>query len=162
MARVHSIQISGGGVPKLAVPAARIRFEGVEGDRQRNLKYHGGPDRAVCLFSLEVIQKLQKEGHPVEPGSTGENITIEGLDWAAIRPGDLLQIGEAVVEITADAKPCPTIAGSFCDGNSRRIGYKQFPSDTRWYARVLCEGLARPGDPVARLSEKPGQKNFNF
>src|SRR5687767_2906146 len=51
--RVVSIHRSDGGVPKLAIPAARITAAGIEGDRQRNLKHHGGPDRALCLYSLE-------------------------------------------------------------------------------------------------------------
>ena len=65
MAHVHQISISGGGVPKGAVPEAEVRAGGIDGDRQATPKIHGGPDRAVCLFSLEVIQALQAEGHPI-------------------------------------------------------------------------------------------------
>ena len=54
-ARVHQISISDGGVPKHAVESARITSTGIAGDRQHDTKHHGGPDRAVCLFSLEVI-----------------------------------------------------------------------------------------------------------
>ena len=38
--------------------------------------FHGGPERALCLFSLERILELQAEGHPIFPGAAGENITI--------------------------------------------------------------------------------------
>jgi MOSC domain-containing protein YiiM len=48
--RIVQISVSNGGVPKTAVPEARITEEGVEGDRQRHTEIHGGPDRAVCLF----------------------------------------------------------------------------------------------------------------
>lgn len=151
MATIHSIQVSDGGVPKRPVAAARITRGGVEGDRQNNLKYHGGPDRAVCLYSLEVIEQLQREGHPVSPGSTGENLTITGFDWLSLGPGVILHIGESVVlQITADAKPCRTIADSFSDGNSKRIAYKKSPGLTRWYARVLQGGTIRAGDGVGR------------
>jgi MOSC domain-containing protein YiiM len=44
---VHQINVSDGGVPKHPVFEAKISKEGVEGDRQKNLKVHGGPDRAV-------------------------------------------------------------------------------------------------------------------
>ena len=38
-------------MPKLPVRgAARVTRDGVEGDWQKNRKYHGGPNRAVCLF----------------------------------------------------------------------------------------------------------------
>ena len=78
-ARVHQISVSDGGVPKLPVAEARITVEGVAGDRQRSTQIHGGPPRAVCLYSLEIIQALNKEGHSVKPGSCGENLTLSGL-----------------------------------------------------------------------------------
>ena len=70
--RVVSLHASNGGLPKLEIPTARITETGIEGDRQRNLKYHGGRERALCLWSLERIEALRGEGHPVSPGSTGE------------------------------------------------------------------------------------------
>ena len=72
-----------GGVPKIPVGAARLGAEGVEGDKQNDLRHHGGPLRAVCIYSLEIIEALQGEGHPIGPGTTGENITISGLDWGS-------------------------------------------------------------------------------
>ena len=57
---------------------------GLEGDRHRNRKLHGGPDRALCLFSLERIEALQAEGHPIEPGTLGENLTL--ADWTGRGP----------------------------------------------------------------------------
>src|SRR5438093_13621252 len=85
---VHQISVSNGGVPKLPVPEARVTVEGVSGDRQRSPKIHGGPDRAVCLYSLEAIDKLQAEGHPIRPGPSGEHLTLRGVDWAALEAGD--------------------------------------------------------------------------
>jgi len=93
---VHQINVSDGGVPKLPVLEAVIATTGVLGDRQRNLKYHGGPDRAVCLFSQELIERLQDEGHSIEAGSSGENLTLAGLDWEKLKLGARLQIGPDV------------------------------------------------------------------
>ena len=76
-----------GGVPKLPVTEARITPEGVVGDRQQNRDIHGGIDRAVCIFSLEVIEALQAEGHSIKPGSSGENLTIAGLEWSQLQLG---------------------------------------------------------------------------
>src|SRR3569832_2171795 len=78
---VHQISVSDGGVPKLPVWEAKVSEQGLSGDRQRNLKFHGGPDRAVCLYSLELIEHLQAEGHPIDAGAAGENLTLSGLDW---------------------------------------------------------------------------------
>ena len=68
---VHQINVSDGGVPKKPIREAKLTERGVEGDRQRNLKVHGGPDRAVCLYSLELLERLQGEGHPIHAGSSG-------------------------------------------------------------------------------------------
>jgi MOSC domain-containing protein YiiM len=146
---LHQISVSNGGVPKLQVPEGRIAANGVTGDRQRSTQYHGGVDRAVCLFSLEVIEALQAEGHSIKPGSSGENLTVAGLDWAQLTPGDRLRIGDAVVlEIVSYTAPCKQNAQWFPGGDFSRISQKKHPGWSRLYARVLAEGVVRPGDAV--------------
>ena len=141
-----------GGVPKRPVVAALLTVHGVAGDRQRNLKYHGGPDRAVCLYSQERIDALAAEGHPISAGSTGENLTIAGLAWEELRVGDRLAVGEvAVLELTEPTTPCRTIASSFARGQFRRISDALHPGWSRFYARVLTEGLVREGAQVRRI-----------
>jgi MOSC domain-containing protein YiiM len=149
IAHIFQINVSDGGVPKLPVPRAEISSSGVAGDRQNNLEFHGGPDRAVCLFSLERIIALQAEGHPIHPGSTGENLTISGLEWAALVPGIRLKLGESLVlEITSYTTPCKLIATSFADGDSLRISPKTHPGWARLYARVLEPGPVAIADQV--------------
>jgi MOSC domain-containing protein YiiM len=146
---LHQINVSDGGVPKLPVPEARVTVEGVAGDRQRNRAAHGGVDRAVCLFSLEVIEALRVEGHSVAPGSCGENLTLAGLDWARLKPGDRLRVGDAVrLEIVSFTSPCDNNACWFLDGDFKRISQKRHPGWSRLYARVLAEGMVRKGDAV--------------
>src|SRR5689334_5840999 len=93
-----------GGVPKHRVPSAEVASGGVAGDKQRDRRFHGGPQRAVSLYSHEHIQALRAEGHSITPGSTGENMTIGGLDWEELRVGDRLRIGDRLqIEITGYA-----------------------------------------------------------
>ena len=142
-----------GGVPKLRVESARVETNGVAGDKQRNRKLHGGPERAVCLYALELIEDLQSEGHPIDCGTTGENLTLRGLDWNEIKPGARLQIGEEIeLEIASYTAPCQNIAASFVDGEFKRISQKIHPGQSRVYARVLREGIAHEGDNVRVLS----------
>ena len=137
-------------MPKLAVPEARVDRHGLSGDRQRDLRYHGGPDRAVCLMAIEPLEAWAAEGHPIKAGSTGENITVRGLDWAQVVPGVRLRLGAtAVIEITDFARPCKKNRGWFSDGNFNRMNQKSFPGKSRVYARVLTTGTVRPGDAVA-------------
>jgi MOSC domain-containing protein YiiM len=146
---VHQISVSDGGVPKRPVLEARVTERGVEGDRQRNLKVHGGPDRAVCVYSLDVIEQLQDEGHPIDPGLSGDNLTLAGVEWEQIQPGVLLMIGPAItLEVMSYTTPCEHNARWFRDGEYKRISQKLYPGWSRVYAKVLKGGVVRPGDEV--------------
>ena len=146
---VHQVSLSDGGLPKQAVPFAQVTVEGVTGDRQRNRKYHGGRDRAVCLFSLEVIEALRAEGHAISPGSAGENVTLAGLDWSSVKPGDRLNIGNRVqLEVMSYTEPCRQNARWFKGGDYGKIAQEKHSGWSRLYARVLVEGSVRTGDRV--------------
>jgi len=135
-------------VPKASAFEALVTENGIDGDRQRDLRFHGGADRAVVLYSLEVIQALQREGHPIAVGSTGENITLSGLDWTGVVPGVEMQIGDVRLLITKFASPCENIGPSFMDDDFTRISQKRHAGWSRVCARVLAGGIVRMGDPV--------------
>jgi MOSC domain-containing protein YiiM len=144
-----SINVSRGGVPKRRVSGASVSLLGLEGDGQDDIKHHGGPERAVCVYSLERIHSLQAEGHPIDVGTVGENVTVEGIDWDLAVPGARLRLGdEVLLEIASFTNPCKTIKASFIDGEFIRIAERLHPGWSRVYARVLSEGSIRLGDPV--------------
>jgi MOSC domain-containing protein YiiM len=152
--RIFQINASHGGVPKLPLHTAVVTSLGLEMDHQDDREHHGGPDRALCLYSLERILELQAEGHPIYPGSTGENLTLSGLDWSRIVPGTRLYLGEhVVVEVTHETTPCPKIAGSFAGGQIYRISQEQYPGWSRVYARVISTGTICIGDDVNERDE---------
>jgi MOSC domain-containing protein YiiM len=145
--RIVQISVSLGGVPKRAVPHARVTALGLDGDAHRDLEHHGGPERAVCLFSLEAIRELQAEGHPMAPGALGENVTVEGLDWSAVAPGAVLQLGGDVrLEVTRYTTPCFNLRPAFADGDYSRVSHRRHPGRSRVYTRVLAPGTIRTGD----------------
>ena len=150
--RVTSLNRSDGGVPKLPVSSAECTTTGLTGDRQRNLKHHGGPDRAVCLFTQEIIDDLAAQGHPIRPGSTGENITIAGLDWPTLIPGTRLTLANTVVlEITSYTAPCRNIAASFIAGDFSCLDQAKHSGRSRLYARVVMPGTVAVGDLVIHI-----------
>jgi len=153
---VASINMSGGGVPKKRVNGAKVSRLGLQGDAQNDTKGHGGPERAVCVYSLERIQRLQAEGHPIDVGTAGENVTLEGIDWDLVVPGTRIQLGkEVLLEVGSFTDPCKTIRNSFIDGRFVRISHKLHPGWSRVYARVLSEGEIRSGDAV-EVTPPPG------
>lgn len=149
---VAGLQRSGGGVPKLPVTQAVVTVAGLEGDWQEDRRYHGGPDRALCLFSREVIEALAAEGHPISPGAIGENVTLAGIDWRDVTPGARLRLGSVEVEVMSYAAPCRTIAGSFLGGHFKRASQKLHPGWSRVYARVSKEGMVAVGDSAELIN----------
>jgi len=152
--RIVQISVSRGGVPKTAVGQARVTSTGLEGDEHRDTEHHGGPERAVCLYAMEAIRSLGAEGHVIGPGTIGENVTVEGLDWSAVVPECHLLLGETVLlRVTRYTSPCMNIRRAFKDGDYARVSQKRHPGWSRVYARVLVPGSIRQGDPVRVLDE---------
>lgn len=146
--RVQSLQASGGGVPKLAVPVARIGPGGFEGDVQGNRLHHGRPWQAICVYSSDRIDELRAEGHPIVAGGVGENITVSGIDWARMRGGLTITIGDVVLRTSGPAAPCRKIGDCFTDRHWHRIDHGERPGWARWYASVVSGGTVAPGATV--------------
>jgi MOSC domain-containing protein YiiM len=152
---VLQLNVSRGGIPKRPILEARVTREGIEGDSWNNPKYHGGPRQALLLISIEDIEELKAQGYPVYPGALGENLTVSGIPFREVRIGDRFQAGEVTFEITKLRKPCRTL-------DSIQIGIQLSLYDTKpgaelwgrggFYARILREGVIRPGDTIAKAN----------
>ena len=155
--RIVQVNVSPGGVPKHPVPEARVGPLGLEGDAHRDEEHHGGPERAICLFSLEQIDALRAEGHRVVPGALGENVTVAGLDWERVVPGARLRLGaDVLLEVTRYTSPCFNMGFAFIGKEFARVSQKRHPGWSRVYARVLQEGVIRPGDEVGLVGTTAG------
>lgn len=68
---------------------------------------HGGNwHRQVSLLSLEKIKAFREKGADVSFGAFGENLIVEGFDFAALPVGSRFRIGKAELEITQIGKEC--------------------------------------------------------
>lgn len=113
---------------------------GLDGDGVGSPEHHGGPDQAVYLYSSEEYGWWADElGQPIEPGTFGENLTIDGLSSAQLSIGDRLGIGENVVlEVSAPRIPCGTLAARMLDGEFvKKFRAAQRPGA---YTRVISTG----------------------
>lgn len=137
MGKILGIFVSSGGVPKHPVESVNITAAGLSGDSQADKKNHGGIMKAVCVLENEILTKLQSEGHPIVPGSTGENLLVEGFN---LEIGTIFKVGDSELEVVSAATPCKTIEASFIDGYFNRLSHKKYPGDTRWYCRVISPG----------------------
>jgi MOSC domain-containing protein YiiM len=145
------LNVSNGGMPKLPVLQARLTFDGIEGDRQRNLRYHGGRDRAVCLFSDELYSWLREQGIDLQSGAVGENFTTRGIDLDALSAGDQLVVGESLIEITNVRTPCRNLNQWHPNLLNTMKGH------SGWVAKVVTEGFVKPGDAIELRRGTAGQ-----
>ena len=89
-----------GGVPKPSVESIEVETLGIKDEIIRDKKHHGGADKAVCLLSQEILQRLTKRwSSNCRRGSTGENILID-VPFESLQPGVQLQFHEVELEIT--------------------------------------------------------------
>jgi MOSC domain-containing protein YiiM len=147
--RLAQLNVSCGGIPKRPVDSARVTRFGVEGDSQRNLKYHGGPNRAVCIYSTELYQDLRDEGIHVDKGDLGENFTTRGLELNELEKGDRLRVGDCLIEITDVRVPCNTL----------KIWNPKLPKAvvgrSGWVAKVVEEATVQAGDAIEVIRMSP-------
>jgi MOSC domain-containing protein YiiM len=145
--RIHAVSVSHRkGEPKHNVDQARLLVEhGLEGDAHAE-----GGIRQVSLLSLASIDKMVAAGAKVAPGDFAENLTVAGLEVMYLPVGTLLKVGDEVeLEITQIGKACHK-------GCAIRelVGDCVMPREGV-FARVLKEGVVRPGDTI-EVTDVPG------
>jgi len=125
-----------------------IDAEGLVGDAICNRKHHGGVDQAVYLEGSVCLDWWARElGHPINPGTFGENLVIEGLDNRQVAVGDRFMTGELILEVTSCRIPCATFAARMKDPKF----VKRYTQAGRpgIYCRVIANGIVEAGMPVA-------------
>ena len=133
-----------------------VKLTNIAGDRQADLRAHGGPEKAIFAYPLEHLGAWSAElrpGNPFLPGSIGDNLTIRGLDETQVRIGDIWQWGDALLQICQPRYPCYKLAVA----TGFPLIVKQFMQTGRsgWYIRVLREGTAPVGGPISLQETDP-------
>lgn len=142
------------GLPKMPVKKTIISKWGLEGDynRFRKVKKNNDPDMAVLILSTDVLDALNIEGWPVNPGDLGENLTLTNIDYSIMRLGDMLSIGEVRLEISLICDPCKNLNNLPYVGKEKGILFiKTLMKRRGWYARVLRAGEVTTGDKVTLI-----------
>ena len=142
---------------KAAVPALTLGASGPLEDEQADLRVHGGVDKAVHCFPSEHYARLAA-AFPHAPaawgaGFLGENLALAGLTEDALRLGDRLLVGDAVLEVSQPRSPCWKIdARAGEDGVAAHIDRHHL---TGWYCRVLQGARIDPASDVRRQGVAP-------
>jgi MOSC domain-containing protein YiiM len=127
--------------------AVMIDATGVLGDAVMDRKHHGGPDQAVYLYLMSDYDWWMEDlGGSIEPGTFGENLTIDGVPGETLAIGDRFAIGDVLLEVTYHRTPCATFARRMRDPKwVRRFHRAGRPGA---YARVLQAGIVSAGMDV--------------
>lgn len=131
--------------------------ENLVGDGQADLKYHGGPDKAVMAYSAAHYPAWQAQlNRPLDPGAFGENLTIDGLDESTVCIGDTYLVGDTcVVQVSQPRQPCWKLSRRWEIPDLE--AWVRTSGRTGWYFRVLSEGFIEAGSVVTR-TDRPYPK----
>jgi MOSC domain-containing protein YiiM len=132
-----------------------VRRHNIDGDRQSDLKVHGGPYKAVYCYPVEHYGywKEQLPDMDLPYGVFGENLTTEGITEDAVSIGDRFRVGSALLQVTQPRMPCFKLGIRF--GLATMV--KRFWQSGRSgiYFSVLEEGDAAAGDAIERTAPGP-------
>ncbi|WP_459499287.1 MOSC domain-containing protein [Bacillus sp. C1] len=149
------------GICKELTDAAFLSKGGFRGDDVADLRYHGGPDRAVCVYPYEHYALWEQEFQTKLPHSTfGENITVTNMLEGDVFIGDTYQLGEAIIQVTQARVPCSTI--------SKRLGIPGIlpriveTGYTGYLCRVLQEGIVRKDSQIKLLERHQKEVSVLF
>jgi MOSC domain-containing protein YiiM len=132
-----------------------IRTLNLDGDRQADLRVHGGRDKAVYAYPSEFYELWSRERPELDfgPGTFGENLTTEGLLDEDVSIGDRFRVGTAVLVVTQPRLPCFKLG--------IKMGRDEFVTEflergvLGFYLAVAREGEVAAGDPIVELERDP-------
>lgn len=138
--------------------AGRVAIVGdnLVGDRQADLRVHGGRDKAVYGYPSEHYAWWRTQ-LPADAdlgwGAFGENLTVEGLFEDRVHVGDRFRIGTAELMVTQPRTPCFKLGIKF----ARPRIVKEFLRSERsgFYFAVARPGEIAAGDAIVPVHEEP-------
>jgi MOSC domain-containing protein YiiM len=128
--------------------SVQITREGLASDIIVDLNNHGGVDQTVYVYGSPDYAWWAKElEQELLPGTFGENLTISDLECSTLYIGDLLHVGQVVLQVTGPRIPCATLAARM--GDPKFVKRFRFGERPGVYCRVLETGTVTVGDTVS-------------
>ena len=125
-----------------------VRTLNLDGDKQADLKVHGGVYKAVYAYPAEhypfwgsIYPELE-----LRWGSFGENLTTLGMNESSVCVGDQFRAGTAILQVTQPRRPCFKLAAKFDDDEI--IDTFSTSGRSGVYFSVVREGELQAGDEM--------------
>ena len=150
------------GICKVPVSGSLLlRRLGFEGDGVGDLNHHGGPDKAVCVYSTDHYPYWQETmGMKLPVAAFGENLSVANLREEDICIGDIFELGTALVQVSQPRQPCKTLAARY--GRDDMIRLVVDSGYTGFYLRVLGEGQVEKGNMLILREGNPLRISIAF
>jgi MOSC domain-containing protein YiiM len=146
--------LSGIGKTPINTPI-KLSKHGLEGDAQADLERHGGPERAVCVYSLEHYPYWSKRlAKPLGAAAFGENFSVWGMTEDTVCIGDVYRVGSAVVQVSAPRGSCEKL--TVRHGTPQLEDWMRTTGYTGFYCRVLEPGEVGSGERLRLLERSEG------
>ena len=140
--------------PVAGVESLELTGLNLAGDRQADLRVHGGPDKALYVYPAATLRAWSAEtGRDVPPGFIGENLTVEGVDETGVRIGDVWAWGEAEIQVCQPRSPCYKLAVQ--TGRPEIVRRFEQLGRCGWYMRVLTPGTVPVAGPLRLVRPDP-------
>ncbi|MEG1824926.1 MAG: MOSC domain-containing protein [Cloacibacillus sp.] len=110
---------------------------GIEGDAHKGFMH-----RQVSLISMEDIRTMMEKLPDLIPGSFAENLTTEGFDLSQLKIGDMLKVGETLLEVSQIGKECHSHCEVF-----KKTGECIMPKKGI-FTKVIKGGTVKTGDAI--------------
>jgi MOSC domain-containing protein YiiM len=132
-----------------------LRKLNLDGDRQSDLRVHGGEHKAVYCYPIEHYAYWREElpGRDLPMGAFGENFTMDGgPDEDSTYIGDRFSVGTAEVVVTQPRLPCYKLGIRF--GNDEMVKWFLASGRTGFYLAVTHEGEVGAGDEMRLIGRE--------
>jgi len=152
----HAVRSAIGKMPVTGVDELELTTTQLEGDRQADLRVHGGPEKALFVYSAQTLQAWAAEyRRPFPPGFIGENLTVAGVDEESVHIGDTWRWGGATVQVCQPRSPCYKLGVQ--TGLPDILRRFEALGRTGWYLRVLEPGRVPVAGPITLVGPDPAR-----
>jgi MOSC domain-containing protein YiiM/ferredoxin-NADP reductase len=155
VARLGKSDIMSGIAKSVCAGPVSIAQALIAGDEYGSPHLHGGVEQVILQYPEEHYAAWQEEfpesAERLRAGGFGENFVASGFNESNVCIGDIVEVGEARLQVSMPRQPCFRLNHRFEQPTmARRV---QQTGRTGWYYRVLKPGAVSSGDTL-RIVER--------
>lgn len=124
-----------------------VRGVNLAGDGQADRRVHGGTHKAVYAYGMGDYRWWAGQlGATLDPGTFGENLTVDGFDVAQAWVGERWRVGTSTLEVSEPRLPCFKLGIRM--GTADFVDLFAMVGRFGTYLRIVEEGAVTVGDAI--------------